>query len=925
MLDSARLVAIGLLLGLALAGCSNTAEDWFKKGQASLARGDAATAIVHFKAAAQTSPNDAAIRFHLGVAYNGLFDGASAEKELSKALELGLVEEGRVMAALARALWLQGTHQAILDRADASPGFSVASSSEIAAYRGHAFAALGKLDQARKSLARARVGSTPPAGPLVELLEANIRLSGGDSKAALAIVERVLGAHPGWYDALALRADLVRVTGSPETAIAAYSELLKIHPSNLIALVGRSTLLTQLERFDEAEQDVKSLQIAYKDHFIAHFQDGLLRYRKGQFQMALAAFNRVLKLNRDHEPALLFEGMTQLALGSAQSAQRSLAQYVTARPNDLMGRRMLASALVRLNEGARALEVIAPALERGESHPGFFQIAGEAYARMGDMDKAMHWLDKAEQAAPDDPALQQMQATLNMRRGRLDLAMGDYAQAARLSKRLTNADSMLVLLNLRLRDYERAHAAVNRMEEKAPTDPFVANMRGAVLLAQGKTEQAVESFENVLKMHPAFLPAAANLAKIDMQGGKVEQAKRRFEGVLADDKTHLQALLVVAQFEHRLGKTKESIALLERAAAAHPTALAPRSRLVELLMQQGNFQLARSRAEEAVTRNPTSAAALELLASVKMREGDKHSAVATFARIVELHPKSPAAHVARAQAERAAGMPKEAEASLRRALELQRSYAPAQATLFELLVQQNRLPQALEFAKQLKAELPRSPIGHVFEAEVALVQKKFKDAVAPYQTALKIARTGDLAARVFQVRVFAGEREAALADLKRWVEEHPRQAHARAQLADVLLADGDYTGAAKEYQNVVQTAPASARLVNHLAWALHKTGDQRRALQFAESAKKLAPDDPYIDDTLGWLLLEGGKIKEARELLARAAGKLKDRPDVRYHYAAALAKSGDKERARAELSVALSTQQAFPEREEAAALMATLR
>jgi Flp pilus assembly protein TadD len=91
-------------------------------------------------------------------------------------------------------------------------------------------------------------------------------------------------------------------------------------------------------------------------------------------------------------------------------------------------------------------------------------------------------------------------------------------------------------------------------------------------------------------------------------------------------------------------------------------------------------------------------AALELLANVKPREGDKQSAVATFVRIAELHPKSPAVHVARAQAERATGMTREAEASLRRALELQKTYAPAQAMLFELLVQQNRLSQAIEFA-----------------------------------------------------------------------------------------------------------------------------------------------------------------------------------------------------------------------------------
>jgi predicted Zn-dependent protease len=80
-----------------------------------------------------------------------------------------------------------------------------------------------------------------------------------------------------------------------------------------------------------------------------------------------------------------------------------------------------------------------------------------------------------------------------------------------------------------------------------------------------------------------------------------------------------------------------------------------------------------------------------------------------------------------------------------------------------------------------------------------------------------------------------------------------------------------------------------------------------------------------VADTLGWLLLQQGKVNEARELLAKAAVALKGVPVVRYHYAAALARSGDKERARSELNVALSHKQPFEERDEATALMAQLR
>jgi putative PEP-CTERM system TPR-repeat lipoprotein len=586
---------------------------------------------------------------------------------------------------------------------------------------------------------------------------------------------------------------------------------------------------------------------------------------------------------------------------------------------------MLAIALLRLNESSRALEVMAPVLESGESRPEFWELAAEAHTRLGNLDKAAPWLSKLEQAKPESAAVQQKQAELNMRRGRPDLALADYAAAAKLSKSVTSADTMLVLLNLRARDFDRALAAIATMEEKAPGEPFAINLKGVVLLEQGKLKEAAETFEGVLKKTPSFLPAAANLARLDLREGKTEQAKKRFEAVLAADKNHVQALLTLASMERSVGRSKEALVLLERAASAQPAALEPRSQLVDLLVKEGRLKDARARAEEAVTRNPNNLAALELLANVKLREGDKHSAVATFVRIAELNPKSPAVHVARAQAERAAGLPREAEASLRRALELQKTYGPAQLTLFELLMQQNRVGPAIEFAKQLKDEYPKSPLGYVFEAEAAVFQKRYKEAVPMYRKALELGRAPDFAVRLYLVRTLAGEGKEALAELQQWVTDHPRQVEPRMQLGRTLLEKGDYAGALKEFQAVLGLTPSNPLAANNLAWAYYKTGNLAEAMRFAEGARKLAPDNPYVNDTLGWLMLKQGKDKEARELLAKVASTLKDSPEVRYHYAAALAKSGDKDGAVRELNSALALSKSFPERDDAVALLENLK
>ena len=81
-------MAVPLLFGLA--GCNRQAstETLLQEAQSFYDKGDYRSAVIQLKNALQNSPDDAEIRYRLGVAYNRTGDGVSAEKELKKALEL---------------------------------------------------------------------------------------------------------------------------------------------------------------------------------------------------------------------------------------------------------------------------------------------------------------------------------------------------------------------------------------------------------------------------------------------------------------------------------------------------------------------------------------------------------------------------------------------------------------------------------------------------------------------------------------------------------------------------------------------------------------------------------------------------------------------------------------------------------------------
>lgn len=110
---------------------------------------------------------------------------------------------------------------------------------------------------------------------------------------------------------------------------------------------------------------------------------------------------------------------------------------------------------------------------------------------------------------------------------------------------------------------------------------------------------------------------------------------------------------------------------------------------------------------------------------------------------------------------------------------------------------------------------------------------------------------------------------------------------------------------------------------NYLANArqLESGGDDKGAV----IANQLVPGNPAVMDTLASILMARGKPERAVHLLQQANAKAPDNPEIQYHYAQALVKSGDTTRARNELTRLFATGTAFPQAGEARILLEQLQ
>ena len=167
------------------------------------------------------------------------------------------------------------------------------------------------------------------------------------------------------------------------------------------------------------------------------------------------------------------------------------------------------------------------------------------------------------------------------------------------------------------------------------------------------------------------------------------------------------------------------------------------------------------------------------------------------------------------------------------------------------------------------------------------------------------------------------QKDEALKFLRDWSAKNPTDYNARFMVTSHYINTGKLDEALKEAEALNGVLPDNPVLLNNLAW-LYGTKKSPKAIELGERALALAPLSADVMDTLGWIHLNQGSAPRSVELLGKASEIAPKSPEIAYHYAAALRKTGDTAKAKAVLSHALEVKQTFADRPKAEALFKEL-
>jgi putative PEP-CTERM system TPR-repeat lipoprotein len=913
-----------LMLMVPLGGCEklshSTAQDHVQKAKDYQAKGELRSSIIELKSALQKSPNNAEARGLLGQLYIATGQGAEAEKELKKAQSLGMGEEA-IKPLLGKALLLQGLYQRVLDEIQSTPQTSSINLARILELRGDAELGLRHLDQGC-SLFRQSLESDAKYVPAYWGL-AKCALAHQDLDRAHAELDAALKLDPDNVDSWLFSGDVNSYRGALPDAEKAYRSALKIAPRNIGAHLGLASVYIKKGELQKAAAEVQAARKLGPKELMVQYMSALVAYEQKQYAQARDTLQEVLRVDPDHMPSVLLSGAVGFALGTYEQAEQDLGRFLARFPDSAFARKMLAGVQLKTGQGEQALNTLKPLLAQEQPDVEVLALAADASLKTKNYPAASGYLKRAASIDPKSAQLHAQLGVSYLAAGESAHAIAELESAAQLDPGQFGADTVLIMTYLNRKEWDKALVAIDSLAKKLPNDATVYNFRGAAYAGKMDFANARKSFEQALAMRPPSSAAALNLAQLDVLDKHPDVARKRLETALAADKNNVQIMLALASLAGATGQEKQYGEWLERAEKADPKALQPRRLLVANYLKHNEPQKALILARELQTASPDSPDALDLLGSTQFAAGESDNALATYRELVAKAPRSPLAYYKLASAEALMKNTKAARASLSKALELKPNYPEAQSALISLDVQAGSFPAALKLAQQMQTEYPTSPIGHGLEGDILMAQKRYGDAERAYEKAFSMIKSGVFAVKIHQALSRAGNIQKADSGLLDWLRTHPDDLLTRSYLAESYGATGRNKQAIEQYQLILKSSPGNVTVLNNLAWLYFQEKDGR-ALQTAEEAYKVNPEVPFVPDTLGWILLQQGQVRRALELLQRAATLAPANPGIRYHYAVALVKSGDKIKARKELEGLLTAYQQFPEREDAKRLLKTL-
>ncbi|HHT9152026.1 MAG TPA: tetratricopeptide repeat protein [Candidatus Hypogeohydataceae bacterium YC40] len=847
-------------------------------------------AIAQFKKEVEKNPESFEAHYQLGLAYNRIaeFDRALSEYEIASTLRPDYTDTDVEVAStyLNKAVQSRNAGQ---DEATVSKLLQQAidSCDEI----------LSKQPQNLKAL----------------VLKGKMYIELGDPESAitcfnnaLAINKNYAEAHLGLIDLYVAKRDYIK-------AEAMSLEALKQNPGDFAIGLNLALIYIQQGREEAALKTLSGLTGNKDKQIQINVMKGLLCLRMGRYQEASDAAEKASELasSRDIPVVEYIRGVIALQDKDYSKSIAHLRQATAHMPNSPEAHYFLALALIETQKKEEAKTELLSAIGSNKEYaPAKFTLA-QILAQEGRWEESTSYIKEILEQDPSNIFAMELL-------GKAFQAQGNFQQARQAFSRLTELDPLSANKNLAYLDFAEGKIGkclrtCDAVLAEDPDQPGVLYLKGLALFRSGDLTAASQSFKEVLKLEPDFLPATHELAKISQALGNKDEAVSILTNNLKRKEKDVTSYLLLAVIHEETKEIRKAQQEVEQAIEIDNGYIPSYMALGRIYIIQTKYDKAVNTYRKGLKLQPSEALLHIGKGTACQLMGDLQGAEEAFQEVIRIAPNSPSGYAMLVnvylnaeQTDRATetidGSPLTQEQK-----KLYRDFISDVATIrsnSEVLKDLNEAiffgtnysySNALEKCKEVAKAVPGNALVSMYLANLLTAKGKSAEAVKVYE-ALTLSSESNLPSiyqEMGKTYLSMRDYDKAIWALEEAVVSNQADPSARLQLSELYLQKGDTEKALALAKDVLSQDPKNAFALNLLGQSYLTKGELEKAeKQFSKAAERGDIQDVSRYNLAKTKFLKG-EVEDCIKECKNGLEKNPTNPDLHHLLGVALVKKGE--------------------------------
>ena len=337
--------------------------------------------------------------------------------------------------------------------------------------------------------------------------------------------------------------------------------------------------------------------------FQPYYQRAIALMALDRASQAEADLKKVLELNQNFAKAHKALGQLMLDQGKTEDAKREFARALEIDPK-LVGVRMyFASALLKTNEPAAAIEQLRTAIQQGEVKALTYALLGLGEERTGKSAEAFEDYSHSIKLNPDEPIAREGRARLMEAKGELAKAIEDYTTLYRVQP-----------------------------------SPELALKLAAVHAKAGQPQASINIYREHLRLHPEDFTIRAEMMTLMSENGQKDQAARDLAALINAQPANAKVVCFAGDF-YANENPEAASGYYRRAMELEPKNNEARAKYGASLVRSRQFDAALPVLSEAISRDSGNYQAHASLGTALFELKRYPEAAAEFIWIVRAKPE----------------------------------------------------------------------------------------------------------------------------------------------------------------------------------------------------------------------------------------------------------------------------------------------